>query len=119
VVTQREENNDLLNSEYRPTIGYEPSYMPSQEGGARSYRRAPYTHRSVQTHGPTRRVRHVRIRGQRGTKTQTVYHRGRRLYTVKKPLSDDECHHIRSGRFVPGLFRDCKKKGSMRRYRKK
>jgi hypothetical protein len=49
----------------------------------------------------------VRIRGQRGTKTQTIYHRGRRLYTVKKPLSNDECHRIRRGHFVPGLFRDC------------
>ena len=96
-----------------------PQFPTLLWGNGGSHSKAPYTHRSVQTHGPTRRIRHVRIRGMRGTKTQTVYHRGRHLYTTKKPLRPDECHRIRRGEFIPGLFRDCSKKGSIRRYRKK
>ena len=44
--------------------------LPEMVGGTHS--KAPYTYHSVKTHGPTRR-----IRGVRGTKTQTLYRRGR------------------------------------------
>ena len=123
----QEQLEQLLQQEQGPQVQQQVQEIQQQlgkrkrefdgNGGARSRSRAPYTHRSVQTHGPTRRVRHVRIRGHRGTKSQSVYHRGRHLYTVKKTLRPDECHRIRHGHFVPGLFRDCKKQNGHSRRR--
>ena len=53
-------------------------------------------------------VRKVSIKKGRGYKTITKYHRGKKLYTVKKPIHSSHVKLIKKGKFIPGLFKDCK-----------
>jgi len=53
-------------------------------------------------------VRKVSIKKGRGYKTITKYHKGKRLYTVKKPIHTSHIKLIKKGKFIPGLFKDCK-----------
>jgi len=53
-------------------------------------------------------VRKVSIKKGRGYKTITKYHKGKRLYTVKKPIHTSHLKLIKKGKFIPGLFKDCK-----------
>jgi len=53
-------------------------------------------------------VRKVSIKKGRGYKTITKYHRGKKLYTVKKPIHSSHVKLIKTGKFIPGLFKDCK-----------
>ena len=53
-------------------------------------------------------VRKVSIKKGRGYKTITKYHRGKKLYSVKKPIHASHIKLIKKGKFIPGLFKDCK-----------
>lgn len=53
-------------------------------------------------------VRKVSIKKGRGYKMITKYHRGKKLYTVKKPIHSSHIKLIKKGKFIPGLFKDCK-----------
>lgn len=53
-------------------------------------------------------VRKVSIKKGRGHKTITKYHRGKKLYTIKKPIHSSDIKLIQKGKFIPGLFKDCK-----------
>jgi 5'-3' exonuclease len=53
--------------------------------------------------------RNVKIRGGKGSKTVSMYKKGKRVHSVKKPLSNVEITEIQMGKFIPGLFNDCKK----------
>lgn len=53
-------------------------------------------------------VRKVSIKKGRGYKSVTKYHKGKKLYTVKKPIHKEHIKMIKRGKFVPGLFQDCK-----------
>ena len=53
-------------------------------------------------------VRKVSIKKGRGHKTITKYHRGKKMYTIKKPIHSSHIKLIQKGKFIPGLFKDCK-----------
>jgi hypothetical protein len=53
-------------------------------------------------------VRNVSIKKGRGYKSITKYHKGKKLYTVKKPIHKNHIELIKKGKFIPGLFQDCK-----------
>ena len=53
-------------------------------------------------------VRTVTIKSGRGYKSITKYHKGKKLYTVKKPIHKSHIELIKKGKFIPGLFQDCK-----------
>ena len=59
-------------------------------------------------------VRKVSIKNGKGYKSITKYRRGKKLYTVKKPIHKEHIKLIKKGKFIPGLFNDCKTK--KRRY---
>lgn len=53
-------------------------------------------------------VRKVTIKHNKGFKSVTKYHKGRKIHSVKKPIHMDHVHLIKKGKFIPGLFSDCK-----------
>ena len=53
-------------------------------------------------------VRKVSIKKGKGYKSITKYRKGKRLYTVKKPIHKEHIKLIKRGKFIPGLFNDCK-----------
>ena len=53
-------------------------------------------------------VRKVSIKKGRGHKSITKYHRGKKMYTIKKPIHSSHIQLIQKGKFIPGLFKDCK-----------
>lgn len=57
----------------------------------------------------TKVVRKVHIKGGKGHKSVSHYKRGKHLFTSKKPLKSGEIGLIKIGKFIPGLFKDCKK----------
>ena len=55
-----------------------------------------------------RTVRRVFIRGGTGYKSVAQYVGGKRRGSIKHKLRSEEIAQIRKGKFIPGLFRDCK-----------
>jgi hypothetical protein len=53
-------------------------------------------------------IRKVSIKKEKGYKSITKYHKGKKLYTIKKPLHKKEVYFIKKGIFIPRLFKDCK-----------
>ena len=53
-------------------------------------------------------VRKVSIKKNKGYKSVTKYHKGKKIYTIKKHIHNDHIELIKKGKFVPGLFTDCK-----------
>lgn len=53
-------------------------------------------------------VRKVSIKKGRGYKSITKYHKGKKRYSVKKPIHKSHIQLIKKGKFIPGLFNDCK-----------
>jgi len=54
-------------------------------------------------------TRRVHIKNEKGYKSITMKKGGKR-HTVKRKLKTDEIHKIRKGKFISGLFQDCKNK---------
>jgi hypothetical protein len=70
-----------------------------------------YANKEVKTQsGGKKIVREVLVKNGRGYKSVTLYQNGKKKYTVKKPLHKHHITKIKNGKFVPGLFHDCKKK---------
>ena len=53
-------------------------------------------------------VRKVSIKKGKGYKSVTKYHKGKKVGTYKKPIHKSHICLIRIGKFIPGLFSDCK-----------
>ena len=53
-------------------------------------------------------VRKVSIKNGRGYKSVTMYHKGRKTSSIKKPVHKTHIIHIKSRKFIPGLFSDCR-----------
>ena len=53
-------------------------------------------------------VRKVSIKNGKGYKSVTKYHKGKKIGTAKKPIHKDHISLIQMGKFIPGLFSDCK-----------
>ena len=68
--------------------------------------------------GGTRVVRKVFIRNGKGYKSLTKYRNGKKVGTSKKPINKVHVELIKSGKFIPGLFMECKCKEKTRKNRK-
>jgi hypothetical protein len=53
-------------------------------------------------------VRKVHIKKGKGYKSVTKYHKGKKIGTSNKPILKSHINLIRGGKFIPGLFSDCK-----------
>lgn len=53
-------------------------------------------------------VRKVSIKNGKGYKSVTKYSRGKKVRSVRKPLNKSHIEMIKNGKFIPGLFLDCK-----------
>jgi hypothetical protein len=67
-----------------------------------------YNSTQTVTKGGKKIVRKVTIKHNKGFKSVTKYHKGRKVHSVKKPIHVDHLHLIKKGKFIPGLFSDCK-----------
>ncbi len=65
-----------------------------------------YKNTEKRMHGGQRVVRTVKVSGNRGFKSVSTQ-RKNKTRTVKKTLSRSEIEHIKSGKFIHGLFNDC------------
>ena len=70
--------------------------------------------------GGAKIVRKVSIKNGKGYKSVTKYHKGRKIYTNKKPIHSDHVGLIKIGKFIPGLFSECndREKSKTRKNRK-
>ena len=67
-----------------------------------------YHNTEKRLHGGNRITRKVVIKGGKGYKSVTVKKGGKHNRTVKRPLNKTEIEKIRKGKFIKGLFTDCK-----------
>lgn len=68
-----------------------------------------YTNTEMKQRGCSKIVRNVTIRRGKGHKSVTKYNGGKRIYSVKKKLRRCDVSSIKKGKFIKGLFDDCKK----------
>jgi hypothetical protein len=54
--------------------------------------------------------RNVTIKKSKGSKRLTKYHKGKKLYTSRKPIHKKNVLQIKMGKIIPGLFSDFSKK---------
>ena len=67
-----------------------------------------YENKEVKTMtGGGKLVRTVSIKNGKGYKSITKYHKGKKIYTNKKPIHEDHIDLIKIGKFIPGLFSEC------------
>ena len=62
----------------------------------------------VSTQGGGKIVRKVSIKQGKGYKSISRYHKRKHTGTIKKNLKAAEIQMIKLGKFIPGLFNDCK-----------
>ena len=60
-------------------------------------------------------VRKVSIKNGKGYKSISRYHRKKHTGTVRKALKTGEIQMIKVGKFIPGLFNNCKSCSKKRR----
>ena len=60
-------------------------------------------------------VRKVFIKNGKGYKSISRYHRKKHIGTVRKALKTGEMQMIKLGKFIPGLFKNCKSCSKKRR----
>jgi len=60
-------------------------------------------------------VRNVTIKNGKGYKSITRYHRKKHIGTIRKTLKRGEIQMIKLGKFIPGLFKNCKSCSKKRR----
>lgn len=58
--------------------------------------------------GGAKIVRKVSIRNGKGYKSLTKYRNGKKIGTSKKSINKAHVQLIKSGKFIPGLFAECK-----------
>lgn len=68
--------------------------------------------------GGTKTVRKVSIRNGKGYKSLTKYRNGKKIGTSKKNINKSHITLIQFGKFIPGLFLDCKCRKKTRKNRK-
>jgi ketol-acid reductoisomerase len=67
-----------------------------------------YENSEIKQMGGTKIVRKVSVKHGKGYKTITKYRRGKKISSVKKPIHKEHLKMIKKGKFVKGLFNDCK-----------
>jgi hypothetical protein len=75
-----------------------------------------YENVEVKSVGNEKTVREVKVKNGKGYKTITKYRNGHRVSQTKKPIKNTHMKMIKGGKFISGLFNDCK---SCRRKTKK
>lgn len=53
-------------------------------------------------------VRKVLIKKGKGYKSVTKFFKNKKISTVKKKINNKDVNFIKNGKFIPGLFLDCK-----------
>ena len=53
-------------------------------------------------------IRKVSIKKGRGYKSISKYRKGKKISTIRKPIHKEHIELIKAGKFIPGLFSDCK-----------
>lgn len=70
-----------------------------------------FTYNNIETKtqiGGKKIVRKISIKNGKGYKSVTKYYKGKKISTVKKPIDKLHIDSIKIGKFIPGLFMDCK-----------
>lgn len=67
-----------------------------------------YENKEVKMHKGEKVVRRVKIMDGKGYKSVTKYKGGKKVGTAKKVICKEHVTMIKSGKFIPGLFSDCK-----------
>jgi len=67
-----------------------------------------YENTETKQMGGMKVVRKVSIKRGRGYKSVTKYRRGKKVSSVKKPIHGSHLKMIKGGKFIVGLFSDCK-----------
>ena len=57
--------------------------------------------------GGTKIVRKVTIKRGRGYKSITKYNKGKKTYSIRKPIHKHHIESIKRGKFINGLFDEC------------
>jgi len=79
-----------------------------------------YTNTEVKKQmGGAKIVRKVSIKNGKGYKSITKYSRGRKVKSVKKQIHKDDIGMIKLGKFIPGLFSDCKSCGKNKTHKRR
>jgi hypothetical protein len=74
-----------------------------------------YENTEVKLQNGGKLVRKVSIKNGKGHKSVYAYHKGKKIYSIKKPLHKSHVSFIKKGKFIPGLFKDCKNTRKNRR----
>jgi hypothetical protein len=67
-----------------------------------------YENTETKQMGGTKIVRKVSVKRGNGYKSITKYSKGKKISTVKRPVNKNHVKMILSGKFITGLFNDCK-----------
>ncbi len=67
-----------------------------------------YKNTEIKQVGGLKIIRKVSIKRGRGHKSVTKYHKGKKIHHVKKHIHTHHLRMIKNGKFVKGLFKDCK-----------
>lgn len=67
-----------------------------------------YENTEVKTQTGGKIVRKVSIKNGKGYKSVTKYRKGKKISSIKKHIHNDHIDLIKVGKFIPGLFNDCK-----------
>jgi hypothetical protein len=74
-----------------------------------------YENKEVKQIGGTKIVRNVSVKKGKGHKSITKYRKGKKVSTIKKPIHKKHLKMIMTGKFITGLFNDCKNCNKTRR----
>ena len=67
-----------------------------------------YENTETKQMGGMKIVRKVSIKRGKGYKSITKYRRGKKISSIKKPIHREHLKMIKGGKFISGLFNDCK-----------
>ena len=76
-----------------------------------------YDNKEITQIGGAKVVRTVSIRNGKGYKRVTKFRNNKKMGTFKKGLNKSQVQLIQLGKFIPGLFNDCKLEENTRRTR--
>jgi hypothetical protein len=67
-----------------------------------------YKNQEIKSVNGEKIVRKVYIKNGKGFKSVTRFKKGKKIASAKKPIHMDHLNLIKGGKFIPGLFSDCK-----------
>jgi hypothetical protein len=74
-----------------------------------------YENKEIKKQMGGKTVRNISIKNGVGYKSVTKYKRGKKIKSVKKPISKSHIKMIKNRVFIPGLFLDCKMNNNTRK----